>query len=825
MEDAGSFLDIGEVNASSTPLICFTPHMITTNGIWRAENPFLYAFPVFLLQLMLIVVVTRTAIFLLRPLGLPRYMSEIVGGFLLGPTVMGRIPKFASYVFPMRSLMLLDALAHLGLVYYIFIIGVEVELDVLRRAGRRSFGFAAVCTLPPFVLGVLSGIAIHRRLHEGTNAPAFAIFLGVAFSATAFSVLSRILAELKLVGTEVGRLAQSAGVLTDWFAWVLLAFSVALAQSNGNVFASLWTVFCGIAFYIASFILARPAVEWLAQRSHTSGEMEECAVLVGVMVSSFVADAVGTHAVFGAFVFGLAVPNGPFGLAIVEKAEQLVVGLLLPVFFAINGLRTDLFAVKDGGAAVFIVLVVFAAALAKVIGSMFVAAMYEMPLQDGASIGLLMNTKGVIELVMLYIARNKMVLGDQSFSVMVVLSVLVTSLVSPVMSSVVKPARRLVFYKRRSIRWPDPDAELRVLACAHTPRDVPALICLLDLCHPTKRSPFFIFVLHLIELSFRASAFLLNTSHNPNRVNTNLNRHLHHSRLQSQVEHITHAFESYEQHAAGVSVISFTAISPYPTMHEDVIAAAEDRHIAIVLLPFHMHQTVDGGMEVFHPAIRSLNDNLLSSSPCTAAILIDRGLAVRRSNPYRVTIVFFGGADDREVLALASRMAAHPAVTLSMLRFVPKDSYSSSSCVEEVREKIMDEECVKEFTERWAKGGVVEYEEKEVGNAEETVSAIRGVERREDLFVVGRGQGMAGSRLTAGMAEWSECPELGPIGDLLASPDFGMEASVLVVRAQGGICGAAVGDGMVALSPESREEAVRVYLDSGSSGGSKDILR
>uniref|UniRef100_A0ACD5YK57 Uncharacterized protein n=1 Tax=Avena sativa TaxID=4498 RepID=A0ACD5YK57_AVESA len=573
------------MSRNKTHLFCFYPSKITMSGIWTGDNPLDFSLPLLLFQILLITFTTRAATLLLSPLRLPRYISEILGGFVLGPSVLGRLPHFSDIVFPMRSIFVLDSMALLGLIYYTFTIGVEIELPTITRAGYRSFWFAGASAVPPFLIGAT------------------------------------------------------------------------------------------------------------------------------------VAAAVGVAAGFG------------------------------------------------------------------------------MPLHDGTSIGLLLNTKGVIELVILNIARNKKIMSDQSFTVLVFMSALITALVSPLLSMVVKPARRLVFYKRRTVAWAQPDAELRVLACVNVPRDAPAAIALIDILSPSSRSPVAVHALHLIEFAGRASALLL--------INASAPAASAHGRshVEMQFKHIAHAFLAYEENhvAGGVSVRTMAAVSPYVSMHEDVTAAAEDQHSALIMLPFHKYQTVDGGMEVSHPAIQELNVNVQSCSPCTVGILVDRGLSIPAGGTgsvYRVAALFFGGRDDREVVALANRMARNRAVDLTVLRFVQKGragSYTASE-FDALKERKADDGCFREFLDRAsvAGGAGVEYCERGVFNANEMVAEIRNVDAAgKDLFVVGKTPGGAG--LTAGMADWSECPELGPIGDLLASKDFQTSASVLVVQSYGRASASAVG--------------------------------
>jgi Kef-type K+ transport system membrane component KefB len=306
-------------------------------------------------------------------------------------------------------------MALLGLVYYTFIVGVEIEVSAITRAGIRSFGFAVGCALPPFLVGALTGyVALStddkRKGDTFLNKLSFPIFLGSTFSSTAFSVLARNIAELKLAGTDVGQLTLSASLINDTFAWTGLTVATVLGHSRCTITQTTWTLTSGVVIFGASYLLLRPMLLRLARRAaegEAVGEDRECWILIGVMVAALVADAGGTHAIFGAFVFGLAVPNGPVGVALVEKVEDFVVGALLPLFFALSGLRTDTAKITNMHSAVLLMVAAMVAAVLKVAAAIGVAGVFGMPLSDGTSIGLLLNTKGIIELVILNIARNK----------------------------------------------------------------------------------------------------------------------------------------------------------------------------------------------------------------------------------------------------------------------------------------------------------------------------------------------------------------------------------------------------------------------------------
>ncbi|WZZ70826.1 hypothetical protein YC2023_082196 [Brassica napus] len=548
------------------------------------------------------------------------------------------------------------------------------------------------------------------------------------------------------------------------------------------------------AFIAICVFVVRPGISRIIRKTPEGENFSEfyiCLILTGVMICGFITDSIGTHSVFGAFVFGLVIPNGPLGLTLIEKLEDFVSGLLLPLFFAISGLKTNVAAIQGPATWVTLFLVIFLACTGKVIGTVVVAFFHGMPVREGITLGLLLNTKGLVEMIVLNVGKDQKVLDDETFATMVLIALVMTGVITPIVTVLYKPVKRSVSYKRRTIQQTKPDSELRVLVCVHTPRNVPTIINLLEASHPTKRSPICIYVLHLVELTGRASAMLI--VHNTRKSGKPaLNR------TQAQSDHIINAFENYEQHAAFVAVQALTAISPYSTMHEDVCSLAENKRVSFIIIPFHKQQTVDGGMEATNPAYRLVNQNLLGNSPCSVGILVDRGLngATRLTSntiSLQVAVLFFGGPDDREALAYAWRMAEHPWISLTVLRFIPDEDVTDAAStratnetnrnmnVDMKKQRQLDDEYVNTFRAANAEYETIVYIDKVVSNGEETVAAVRSMDSSHDLFIVGRREGML-SPLTAGLTDWSECPELGAIGDLLASSDFAATVSVLVVQ-------------------------------------------
>ncbi|CAL5204354.1 unnamed protein product [Lathyrus oleraceus] len=806
-------------NKTSAYIVCYAPTMITTNGIWQGDNPLDYSLPLFIVQLTLVVAATRIFVFILKPFRQPRVIAEILGGIMLGPSVLGKNKEFANAIFPLRSVMVIETMANVGLLYFLFLVGVEMDLTILRSVGRKAIFAAISGMILPFIIGATFSLLLNKQTNSDINQGTYILFIGVALSVTAFPVLARILAELKLINTNLGRLALSSALINDVCAWILLALAIALAE-NEMSFASLWVLLSGVAFVAFCIYAVRPAAAWMIRKTPEGESFSEfyiSLILAGVMISGFITDAIGTHSVFGAFVFGLAIPNGPLGVTLVEKLEDFVSGLLLPLFFAISGLKTDLGLVRGSCTWSILITVIFLACIGKVVGTLAVAFFYQMPIREGATLGLLMNTKGLVEMIVLNVGKDQKIFDEESFAVMVIITLIMTGIIVPAVSIIHRPSRGSIHYKRRTIQISKPDGEFRILVCVHSPRNVATMINLLEASNPTKKSPICLYMLHLVELSGRTSAMLIvHNSAKPEQTAIN--------RTEAQSDHIINAFKNYEQNTSFVFVQPLTAVSPYSTMHDDICNLAQDKHVSLIILPFHKQQTVDGGMEPTNMSFRTINQNVLANAPCSVGILVDRGFnGINRlasdQVSHNIAVMFFGGPDDREALSYGWRMFEHTGISLTIMRFVPGEKASQplrkqgqnvinsnepsvlTVATDNDIEKQIDDKLIHEFRIRYANDASFNYIEKVVNNGEETVAAIRTMDDIHDLFIVGRGQGMI-SPLTAGLTDWSECPEMGAIGDLLASSDFAAAASILVVQQYIGI--GSNGDGLE--TPDNSDE-------------------
>lgn len=398
------------------------------------------------------------------------------------------------------------------------------------------------------------------------------------------------------------------------------------------------------------------------------------------------------------------------------------------------------------------------------------------------------------------------ILNDQQYTVMVVSMLVMTIAVAPIMSAIYKRRKGLKQYRLRTIERPKADTELRVLACVHTTGNVSGIISLLQVSNATKLSPITIFALHLVELTGRASAMLIVHSRRKSGANNP-------TRAQADSNLIINAFQAFENDNHLVTVQPLTAMSLYGTMHEDICSLAQDKRVALILLPFHKHPIVDGRMEDENGAYRDINLNVLANAPCSVGIFIDRGLAAADIVKCRFAMLFIGGPDDREALAYAWRMVGRPGISLTVVRFLPGEEavdmepavndveshgMMSSAIADSERQTVIDEDYINEFRVKSGNDESIMYLEKVVNNGEEIVSAISAMDNSYDLYIVGKGTGMV-SPLMSGLSDWSDSPELGVIGDVLVSSNFALQASVLVVQQYGS-------RGMSASSDESKRE-------------------
>ncbi|KGN53371.1 cation/H(+) antiporter 18 [Cucumis sativus] len=774
-------------NATAVTL-CPTPMKATSNGIFQGDNPLDFALPLIILQICLVVALTRGLAFLLRPLKQPRVIGEIIGGILLGPSALGRNKNFLHTIFPSNSITLLDTIANIGLLFFLFLVGLELDLKSIRRTGKKAFGIAITGICVPFALGIGSSFVLRETISKGVNASAFLIFMGVALSITAFPVLARILAELKLLTTDVGRMAMSAAAVNDVAAWILLALAIALSGSDKSPLTAVWVFLSGCGFVVAAIVILSPVFKWMTKQCFQGEPVREiyiCATLAIVLAAGFATDFIGIHAMFGAFVVGVLVPkDGPLVGALVEKIEDLVSSLFLPLYFVSSGLKTNVATIQGAQSWGLLVLVIVTACSGKILGTFLVSLLCKVPVREALALGFLMNTKGLVELIVLNIGKDRKVLNDQTFAIMILMALFTTFITTPLVIAVYKPARsaKIADYKHRKIERKNKNTQLRMLTCFHSAGNVPSIINLLEASRGTEKGEeLCVYAMHLMELSERSSAILMVHKARKNGLP------FWNKGQRSDSNHVIVAFEAYQQ-LSRVFIRPMTAISSMSDIHEDICATAERKRTAIIILPFHKHQRVDGSLETTRSSIRVVNQNVLEHARCSVGIFVDRGLGgtthVSSSNvSLFITVLFFGGGDDREALSFGVRMAEHPGIRLMVIHFFvepePIGEITSADTVGNSLAKTVpqDDEFLSEFRHNASKNDSITYVERTIKTAAEAMSTVQEL-KHCNLYLVGRTPGLNSSFAL----NRNDCPELGPVGNLLTSLNFPITASVLVVQ-------------------------------------------
>jgi Kef-type K+ transport system membrane component KefB len=391
-----------------------------------------------LLALAVVVIAGHILGRLLAAVGQPPVIGEVLSGILLGPSLVGRLaPGVENYLFPVSARPALGVVAQLGVVLYMFVVGLEFDAGSLRRRAA-PFVFTSLASIAlPFVLGCALATFIYPELSQaGVAFIPFAMFMGVAMSITAFPVLARILTDRGLTRTDLGVAALTCAAVDDVTAWCLLAVVVGVARATlgGALVAILLTV----AFIAVMFFVARPIAAWLLN----GGESEEASqetvtwTLAALLVSALVAEEIGIHAIFGAFLFGAIVPaESPIARQLSLRRTPVVTILFLPAFFALTGLRTEIGLVsswQDWG----ICLLVIGLATAGKFGGTFAAGrLMGMPGRFAAQLGILMNTRGLMELIVLNVGLDLGVISPALFTMMVIMALVTTAMTTPMLDA------------------------------------------------------------------------------------------------------------------------------------------------------------------------------------------------------------------------------------------------------------------------------------------------------------------------------------------------------------------------------------------------------
>ncbi|KAK8700010.1 hypothetical protein V6N13_018415 [Hibiscus sabdariffa] len=674
-----------------------------------------------------------------------------------------------------ESVAALGAAGGFGFVYFLFLSTVKMDVSLTFKSGKKAVYIGVLTVVVPLISCLITIKMRHPGINLFTNR---IFFLSTSYAGTSFQVIYCLLSELRILNSELGRLGLSSALIGDMVTLLLTMFStwVNSGIQRGALAVLIDIGMASIFMFIVLFVL-RPVMKWVVNHTPEASQINDICfyfVVLAFMLSPRVGEYFHINPKYGLIIFGLAVPDGPpLGSALVEKLDPITSGLFLPIFTTC-GMRFNLAAIKRPN--LYAKDHALGATLALVIKfgvSLVLAVSCKMPLRDSLALALIMISKGIVEIGSYSVMYDKQVISDALFCYLTIMIVSVASIVPILVKRLYDPSRKYLCSQKRTILNSKLNQELRMLGCVHVPGHVNSIVNLMHALCPTKESSISLDVLHLVKLSGRATPLFI----------------AHYKQIKtisekSYSENVIIAFNEFQRHNwEAVSVNVFTAISPPNLMYEDTCNLAMNRLTSFIILPFHRRWSIDGSIESEDQTIRSLNFHIHERAPCSVGIHVE----VRRSNfrdtspthhsSYKIVVIFMGGQDDREALALAKRISQYQSVSLTVIHLKAKTSLGN---ILAENGQMLDDEMLR-YIKRSVKN--LTYIQEQVKDGPETSTFLRYIVGDFQLIIVGRRYNSKDPQ-TFGLEEWCEFQEIGIIGDLLSSLDFVGNYSLLIVQQQ-----------------------------------------
>jgi Kef-type K+ transport system membrane component KefB len=396
-------------------------------------------FGLLLLQIIVILVTCRIVGWVFSKIGQPTVIGEILAGIILGPSILGHFaPEISQSLFPVESLSGINLLSQFGLILFMFTIGMELDMSEVRRKLHVSILISHTSMVVPFFLGTLTAYFIYDTYaYRETPFLPFALFIGIAMSITAFPVLARIIQEKGLTRTHLGTMALSSAANGDITAWCILAVVVAITQA-GSMLSAVYNILFSILYMTVMFLIIRPLLRMVGNLYHNKEVMDKPLVTLMfllLLLSSYLTEILGLHALFGAFIVGMVMPeNLRFRKIMTEKVEDVSLALFLPLFFASTGLRTEIGLLNTPEMWILCLVFIVIAVIGKFGGTVISARFAKESWKDSLLLGGLMNTRGLMELVVLTIGYEMKILPPPIFVMLILMTLVTTFMTTPLLS-------------------------------------------------------------------------------------------------------------------------------------------------------------------------------------------------------------------------------------------------------------------------------------------------------------------------------------------------------------------------------------------------------
>ncbi|WP_079640806.1 cation:proton antiporter [Sphingobacterium nematocida] len=410
-------------------------------GAWRdfldsLHHSLRHPLAILLAQIVTIIIAARIMGWVCIKIKQPVVIGEMLAGIILGPSLLGlHFPEISNVLFPVDSLNNLQFLSQIGLILFMFIIGMELDLNVLKNKAHDAVVISHASIIIPFTLGVSLAYFLYQH-YAPTNVEflSYSLFIGISMSITAFPVLARIIQERGLQKSKLGALVITCAAADDITAWCILAVVIAIVKA-GAATSAIFTILLAVAYVIIMIKIVRPFLLRVGEVSSSKdslGKREVAIFFIVLLLSAFATEVIGIHALFGAFMAGAIMPESTrFRSLFIEKIEDVAVLLLLPLFFVFTGLRTQIGLLNDSEHWLIAGVIILVAVVGKFVGSALAARFVGQNWKDSLSIGALMNTRGLMELIVLNIGYDLGVLSAELFSMMVLMALVTTFMTGP----------------------------------------------------------------------------------------------------------------------------------------------------------------------------------------------------------------------------------------------------------------------------------------------------------------------------------------------------------------------------------------------------------
>ncbi|KAG9315988.1 Sodium/hydrogen exchanger family-domain-containing protein [Chiua virens] len=658
------------------------------------------------IQLGIIIMMAQLLGLFLAKIKQPRVIAEIIGGILLGPTAFGRIPGFTNHIFPTNSIPYLSLTANIGLCLFLFIIGLEIDPGLIRRNARLAVTVSLTGVVFPFAIGCGMSAAIYQNFTGLTaNYHYFMLFIGVSYSITAFPVLCRILSSLQLLDTTVGLIALSAGVANDVIGWSLLALAVALVNASSGLTA-LWTFLTCVAYTLFLLFPMKYLLLWLARKTGSTVHGPTMVYMTLVMLvlwgSAFFTDIVGVNAIFGAFVVGTIVPReGGISIAFVEKLEDMVQIIFIPLYFTISGLNTNLGLLNTGTAWGFVFAIAALDFTGKFTGCTLSSRALGFSWREATAVGSLMSCKGLVELIVLNIGLSAGILSREVFSIFVLEALIITFMTTPLVNFFYPPhvrtfalgtgvghtPRKSTEDKAKSFSdasdLEDEDWRYKFAVVLDEFNHMPGIMALTKLVSPPisedvgslvrKSRTTTLSALRLIELSERTSTqmksamtetltrtdpllgvFKMFGEQSDIPVSTSLS-------VASHEEWAHTVAEFAERHASQLLLLPWIP----PSLGPSDASEAGSRSESTPFDAFFRLSVKDNSAPTLHSQFVR---GVFRHSKTDVALFVDMGDNAGTNGQQHILLPFFGGPDDRLALEFVVQLCANPRISATVIR-------------------------------------------------------------------------------------------------------------------------------------------------------------